>query len=435
MEKLIALRTKLDAMKAMGTNAKKDALAELNEFEQASVGMMLNSFVRFGVKKYLVAEPSLENKITDEEALQLLNDLAERKITGGAAIIAVEQAIADMTLEGQDVFRRFLIKDPKAGVGISLCNKVFRKKVPQFKVQLATDYAEKDDFFPYKPNPKAKFPLIASLKLDGMRVIGEVVVDEEEVNFLSRTGNPVTTLDHLKPALIELAKQSGHSHIYFDGEATLGAFNSSISALRKKGVEAIGAKFHIFDWFLPSWMAAPKTGVQQYLRCANLGTWFKEWRSADAYFNDIVFHPFVIVNSHDEFMDKFSEAQDADEEGYMGKDPKALYEFKRTRAWWKLKGKDTVDGEIVGFLAGDADSEFANTLGRILVKLESGQVVRASGIKHQYLDEIWNNQDKYMGRIVEVRFHEYTPDGSLRHPRLKWPECLRDSEDSVGDKQ
>ncbi|MBC4060089.1 DNA ligase, partial [Klebsiella pneumoniae] len=59
----------------------------------------------------------------------------------------------------------------------------------------------------------------------------------------------------------------------------------------------------------------------------------------------------------------------------------------------------------------------------------------ASGIKHRYLDEIWHNQDKYMGRIVKVNFHEYTPDGSLRHPRLKWPKCLRDTEERVGDKE
>ncbi|HGW7205780.1 TPA: hypothetical protein ACNRFK_004984, partial [Escherichia coli] len=27
------------------------------------------------------------------------------------------------------------------------------------------------------------------------------------------------------------------------------------------------------------------------------------------------------------------------------------------------------------------------------------------------------------------------PDGSLRHPRLKWPRCLRDTEDRIGDKE
>lgn len=83
---------------------------------------------------------------------------------------------------------------------------------------------------------------------------------------------------------------------------------------------------------------------------------------------------------------------------------------------------------------GDPDSGFAHTLGKIVIRLENGVIVRASGIKHKYLDEIWNNQEKYRGRIVEVHCHEKTPDGSLRHPRLKWPKCLRDTEDRIGDK-
>lgn len=70
----------------------------------------------------------------------------------------------------------------------------------------------------------------------------------------------------------------------------------------------------------------------------------------------------------------------------------------------------------------------------LVIRLENGVIVRASGIKHKYLDEIWYNQEKYRGRIVEVHCHEKTPDGSLRHPRLKWPKCLRDTEDRIGDK-
>ena len=86
MEKLIALRGKLDAIKAMGTNAKKVALAELDAFEQSMVSLMLNPFIRFGVKKYSVAEPALENKISDEDAIDILNSLASRKLTGNSAI-------------------------------------------------------------------------------------------------------------------------------------------------------------------------------------------------------------------------------------------------------------------------------------------------------------------------------------------------------------
>ncbi|MGK2894920.1 ATP-dependent DNA ligase [Klebsiella michiganensis] len=442
MEKLITLRDKLDAIKAMGTNAKKVALAELNEFEQSMVSLMLNPFIRFGVKKYSVAEPALENKICDEDAIQILNSLATRQLTGGSAVKVIEQAVADMTEEGQDVFRRFLLKDPKAGIGISLCNKIFENPIPVFEVQLATSYKEKGDKYPFKENPKAKFPMISSLKLDGMRVIAEVIVDEEEVNFLSRTGNPVTSLDHLKPAVLDIARLTPHKHIFFDGEATAGTFNDSVSAIRKKNVKAIGAVFHVFDYFLPEWKAIAKTkeykkdGRKLKDRHIDLCSW-TNWkqRPDNQYKGDVRLHDFQLVHSHKEFIDMFMAALDANEEGYMAKDPFSVYEFKRTKNWWKMKDENEADGEIIGFLPGDPDAGFAHTLGKIVVRLEDGTEVRASGLKHRYLDEIWLNQDKYMGRIVKVNFHEYTPDGSLRHPRLKWPSCLRDTEDRIGDKE
>ncbi len=142
----------------------------------------------------------------------------------------------------------------------------------------------------------------------------------------------------------------------------------------------------------------------------------------------------VWVRFGESHIERFMKRLDENEEGEMGKDPDSVYEFKRTRSWWKLKDEDSEDGEIIDFEPGDPDSGFAHTLGKIVIRLENGVIVRASGIKHKYLDEIWNNQEKYRGRIVEVHCHEKTPDGSLRHPRLKWPKCLRDTEDRIGDK-
>jgi DNA ligase-1 len=147
MEKLIALKHKLDAIKTMGTNAKKEALASMDDFEQRMVSLMLNPFVRFGVKKYNVADP-LSKSVPSDEAIELLEKLAARELTGNSAITAVESLVASMCADGQDVFRRFLLKDPKAGVGISLCNKVFSIPIPKFEVQLATAYKEKGDKYP-----------------------------------------------------------------------------------------------------------------------------------------------------------------------------------------------------------------------------------------------------------------------------------------------
>lgn len=98
----------------------------MDDFEQSMVSLMLNPFIRFGVKKYKVAEPLSESVPSDEKAIDVLNKLASRELTGNAAIAAVESIVASMCADGQDVFRRFLLKDPKAGVGISLCNKVLK---------------------------------------------------------------------------------------------------------------------------------------------------------------------------------------------------------------------------------------------------------------------------------------------------------------------
>lgn len=84
MEKLIALKHKLDAIKTMGTNAKKEALANLDGFEQSMVSLMLNPFIRFGVKKYKVAEPLDTSVPSDQKVVELLEKLAARELTGNA---------------------------------------------------------------------------------------------------------------------------------------------------------------------------------------------------------------------------------------------------------------------------------------------------------------------------------------------------------------
>jgi DNA ligase-1 len=93
-------------------------------------------------------------------------------------------------------------------------------------------------------------------------------------------------------------------------------------------------------------------------------------------------HDFQLVHSHKEFIDLFMAALDANEEGYMAKDPFSVYEFKRTKSWWKMKDEIEADGEIIGFKPGKEDSAFAHTLGSVTIRLENGVEVEASGIKH-----------------------------------------------------
>lgn len=49
----------------------------MNDFEQRMVSLMLNPFVRFGVKKYKVADPLSKSVPSDQKAIELLEQLIE----------------------------------------------------------------------------------------------------------------------------------------------------------------------------------------------------------------------------------------------------------------------------------------------------------------------------------------------------------------------
>lgn len=104
MEKLIALKHKLDAIKTMGTNAKKEALANLDEFEQSMVSLMLNPFIRFGVKKYKVAEPLDTSVPSDQKVVELLEKLAARELTGTRPLLLSNHSLPQCALTGRTCF-------------------------------------------------------------------------------------------------------------------------------------------------------------------------------------------------------------------------------------------------------------------------------------------------------------------------------------------
>nr|WP_228029634.1 DNA ligase [Pectobacterium carotovorum]AKG47504.1 DNA ligase [Pectobacterium carotovorum] len=331
---LSTLKYKLDAMNEVGTNHKKELLLALNDIECRYMHYILDPFMMYGVKKYDKPDALEESDVTDDDVICLLDNLRNRKVTGSQAIGNVQELLARMNADEQEMLRRILLKTTKAGIGISMFNKVYPDfKIPVFEVQLATNYRTKGDLKLEIQNKYAKFPMIAQKKLDGMRII--VKVDGEEVEFLTRTGNPVTTLDHLKDQMVELRKATGYEAIYFDGEGVVGTFNGTVSALRKKGVKAVGAEIWLFDWFLPEWQNESQhksyatTGVKLRDRMSCLINWFKV---ADN-LKEVLLLPFSIVKSHHEYVSLFRERLDANEEGEMAKDPGAPYYFKRTRSW------------------------------------------------------------------------------------------------------
>jgi ATP-dependent DNA ligase len=60
----------------------------------------------------------------------------------------------------------------------------------------------------------------------------------------------------------------------------------------------------------------------------------------------------------------------------------------------------------------------ANRLGNFIVDVDGVKVNVGEGITDKQRDEFWQNKNKLIGKIIEVKFQEKTPDGSLRFPRF-----------------
>ena len=77
---------------------------------------------------------------------------------------------------------------------------------------------------------------------------------------------------------------------------------------------------------------------------------------------------------------------------------------------------ETIDVPIIGTFPGKG--KYKGKLGGYVVDVDGVPVNVGSGITDKDRDQLWLDRDLLPGKLVEVGFHEKTPDGSLRHPRF-----------------
>lgn len=106
----------------------------------------------------------------------------------------------------------------------------------------------------------------------------------------------------------------------------------------------------------------------------------------------------------------------------------SYYKFGRSWGMQKCKTQETADLKVIGFEeARTEDGKPKGMVGRIWVECEAldypGTTIQtgagAGKMTHEERTEVWNNQDKYIGKIAEIA---YMPDetyaGGLREPRF-----------------
>lgn len=387
----------------------------------------LNPFKTYGIAK----RPEIESHGTgwfDDHTWEILDDLRSRALTGNAARVRLESEMARLTSWSAELLWRIVSKDLRAGFSESTVNKAIPGTIPTFDCMLAHPFEEKR---------VKKWPVVAEPKLDGVRVLAFADVDNREVKFFSRSGKEFTTFDHLKEPLIEVIndfrayiRHDQHADadsdyfferlgcndmaFIFDGEIVSGSFNKTVSEVRKKDAQATDAIFNVFD-ILPMSLFKEDSKVPSKHtyseRRAVLEDLLKNLEKTEW---PIQLLPRYLVSSVAEIHALYERVRARGLEGLIIKDPDAPYHRKRSHAWLKIKAEETVDVKIVGIEPGTG--KYEGMIGALVVNFNGVKVNVGSGLSDDMRGE---DHSLFLDRLIEVEYHEVTPDGSLRHPRFK----------------
>jgi DNA ligase-1 len=390
--------------KAQGTNEKKRILESHKENVLLKKVLMygLDSFRPFNIVK-IPKVKSRSPKATESSRWEVFFEIAdmcaERRLTGNEAVLTMSDAFSVVSEEEEKVMRKILKKHLSIGASTKTVNKIFPGLIPVFEVSLAQKFQEK--------RIKGKEEIAIEPKLDGIRCFA--IVDNGSAQLFARSGKIITNFDN---TIGEELRKLGDG--CYDGELMGEDFTAIMrQAYRKESIDTNGTYLALFDYLpIEEWKSG-KTSMSCFDRrevlldkltdndiCLDLVSpvdrmYISDWTTEE------------IFETHDEYVKEGFE-------GVMIKDPEAPYRFGRGYEVMKLKAFHDVDLAIKGLLEGTG--RHTGKLGSVIVDYNGVNVQVGSGFSDDLREDIWSNKDHFMGRMIEVRYQEVTPDGSLRFP-------------------
>jgi len=396
-----------------GSIAKKEILLRHgdNELFMQALRYSLDPYIAFNVVKVPKTKDRPVMVLDEKSAWNLFfktaKSCAERRVTGSAAVDALSLCFHCVDKDDEYWMRKVLKKHLAIGISTKTVNSVFPDHVPTFDVALAQKY----EFQRIKTNYVGVEP-----KLDGIRCEGIVI--NGEAKLYSRAGKQITNFDDtIGKDLSQLPDG------VYEGEIMGEDFTALMrQAYRKESINTSGTYLAVFDFIpLKEWQnkksstssedryhelvtiisgSEPEsTGMHKFKsQYKNLKIVERKYVSSDSR---------IIDSLHDKYVSEGFE-------GAMIKDPSAPYSFKRDWSVMKLKSFHDVDLPIKQLLEGTG--KHSGKLGSFVVDYKGVEVQVGSGLSDALRESIWKNPKSFLGRIIEVRYQEETPDGSLRFP-------------------
>lgn len=296
--------------------------------------------------------------------------------------------------------RKILKKHLSIGASTKTVNKVFPGLIPTFEVALAQKFEKK--------RIEGKRVCVEP-KLDGIRCFA--IVENGDALLYARSGKLITNFDSTIGT--ELANLPDGC---YDGEIMGEDFIALMrQAYRKDDVITEGTYLALFDYLpMEEWISREAKMIceHRYNELKNrVGNQRKYLRVVSRFEIDYTGKSVLdyqnIKALHDDFVkDGF--------EGAMVKNLDAPYKFGRGPEVMKLKAFHDVDLKIERLIEGTG--KHSGKLGSVVVNYQGVEVQVGSGFSDDLREAIWEEPSNFVGRMIEVRYQEVTPDGSLRFP-------------------
>ena len=394
----------LTSIKQMqGTIAKTDILRSHSDNDILKHALLygFNSFTPFHIVKVPKVKHRLEFSLGEkeswEEFFRIADMCSKREITGNLAIDALHACFSSVPAEDEKWMRKILKKNLSLGIGTKTINKVFAALIPTFEVSLAQKFEEK--------RIAEMSEVYVEPKLDGIRCFA--IVENNEAKLFARSGKLISNFD----STIGLALASLGDGCY-DGELMGEDFIALMrQAYRKENVEQEGTYVALFD-FLPieEWKSN-KTVMTTRDRYHELNS--RIARCLKSKYVKAV-ERYRVGADYNEIMKLHNTFVGEGHEGAMVKTIDSPYRFGRSYDIMKVKEFHDVDLVIEGMDEGTG--RHRGRLGAVVINYKGTKVKVGSGFTDELRELVWNDQAGFMGRMIEVRYQEVTPDGSLRFP-------------------
>jgi DNA ligase-1 len=315
----------------------------------------------------------------------------------------------------QELWINVLTKDLRCNISSKTINKAIKGLIPEFNIQQAY--------------PIHKYPL----KLNTWFALEEKLngINCSNLNniMLSRQGKEIINLGHI----IEQLNQLSFKGYYFNGElvrknidnVTNGEnFRLTTSIVNSDAEDKTMIDFIVFD-LLPIEEFYQGKSKLKYKERLKLLKQLKQESEDKGLINlniPKIYYEGNDINVIDEYLDL---ATQEDKEGLMAiKD--CEWKNKRHNGILKVKKFLTADCIIIGYEEGDG--KYKGILGSFIIDYKGNKVNVGSGYTDEQRQEYWINKDKYIGRILEVKYKEETMDKKTKLISLQFPTfvCIRE---------